>query len=582
VTVDATQNNPAVPAVPPGMRVAHPQDYRVELKSLPTWVRPEILYWYPAWLSIRDACAGERQVKALRTYYLPTLEGMEQGEYDSFLARSTYFNFSARTVSAMSGAVFRRQPLIENVPKDIEPGLRSIARDRTDFETFASGACEEVITVGRFGVLLDLPPVETKTVAPFFVAYTAENILDWDEGLDEEGRTVPVRIVLREVNDGRDVATNARRAYVRYRELVLLPDATGRPAYTQFVYATLNADAELNDNFRSQPVVPLRRGEPLRFIPFQLFGPHTSSWRVEKPPMEDISLLNLSHYRSYAYLEHGRFFAGFPIYTAEEPQGGGDVDYRLGSSRVWVVPTGGTSKILELNGQGLKFLENALAQKESQAVSLGGKMLGTSAITSKGVDQLALEESNEQSVLLKTTRQLDRGFTQLLRWWAWWQGQAQEVADKIEVTFNKDFLFDKAGAREFRAVHAMYMDGVLPVDVLFYYMKKGYVIPDWMTLEEFTRLLNKTSSFPGQPDAEARAEGFKTKQQQLTHQEKEDGIDIQQQEIDMQKEGQRIAAKAAEAAAKAPPAPPIAGPQPVPKVPGPTVTQPSVKPSGRA
>lgn len=549
MTVDATQNNPAVPAVPPGSRIARPQEFRVELKSLPTWIRPEVTYWYSQWLKIRDACAGERPIKELRTYYLPAMAGMDPTEYDDFLNRATYYNFSSRTVSSMSGSIFRRQPLVEGLSAALKLQLQTIAKDHTNFDTFASGACEEIVKLGRYGILVDLPPIVTTTPRPYLCGYTAENILDWDEGELDDGTMGAVRIVLRESNDGRDVATQARQSYVRYRELVLLPNAMGKLEYTQFVYSAINADATLDEKYRGAPIVPLLRGSPLNFIPFQLIGPHLSSWSVEKPPLEDIALLNLSHYRSYGSLEHGRFFVGFPIYTAEEPTGGGTLDYKVGPSRIWVMPPGGTAKILEMNGQGLKFLENALFQKEMQAVSIGSKMLGAGGqnTPSKGADQLILEERNEQSVLLKLTRQMDTGFTNVLRWWAQWAGATFEEAKKIQITFNKDFLFDGVGAREFRAVHAMYKDGVLPIEVVFYYFKKAYLIPDWMLIDEFKTLLEKTNSFPGQPDAEARAEGFQTRQQQLDDEHKKAGIDIQQQEIDLQEEVQQAADKVSKA-----------------------------------
>lgn len=605
MTVNQTANNPASTAVPPGLRTARPQEWRVELKNLPTWVRPEVIYWYSQWLKIRDACAGERQIKELRTYYLPAMDGMDPGEYDSFAQRATYYNFSSRTVSSMSGSIFRRQPLIEGLPADMLAKLKHIAKDRAGFETFASGACEDIVRMGRYGVLLDLSTVVTTTPRPYFVEYTAENILDWDEGEDKNGDTVTVRWVLRESNDGRNLATDARKVYVRYRELKLEPGPFG-PIYTQYVYAAENGDATLDAAFRGPPIVPLVRGKPLDYIPFKIFGPHVSSPKVEKPPLEDIALLNLSHYRSYASLEHARFFVGFPIYTAEEPQGGGDVDYQIGSSRVWIVPPGGKAGILEMNGQGLKFLENACSQKEMQAVSIGSKMLGANAgAPAKTPDQLVLEERNEQSILLKITRQLDAGFTLLLQWWAQWQGMSQADSEKIVVTFNKDFLYGNVGAREFRAVHAMYKDNVIPVQVLFYYCKQGNMIPDWMRVQDFIELLKKTSSFPGQPDSVARIDNnYASRQQQLTHEEKLDGIDIQQQEIDLQKEVQDAAdavnqatqdlaekqqthqmamdKKAAATADKVASKPtPARGVQPVAKVSKPSTLQPGVKPTGK-
>jgi hypothetical protein len=575
---------------------------------------------------------GERQIKELKTYYLPQQPGMDDAEYDDFLSRATYFNFSSRTVNSMSGSIFRRQPLVEGFTEALKLKLQTIAKDATDFDTFSSGACEEVVKLGRYGVLVDLPPAVTTSPRPYLCGYTAENILDWDEGTLDSGDTAAVRIILRETNDGRNFATDARQSYVRYRELVLLPNPqTGKLEYCQFVYSAVNADATLDEKFRGPAIVPLMKGEPLNFIPFQLFGPHLSSWSVEKPPLDDIAMLNLSHYRSYASLEHGRFYVGFPVYTAEEPTGGGTIDYKVGPSRVWIMPPGGTARILEMNGQGLKFLENALTQKEMQAVSIGSKMLGAGGPTpAKGADQLILEERNEQSVLLKITRQMDKGFTNVLRWWAQWAGASVDEVKKIQITFNKDFLFDAAGAREFRAIHAMYKDGVLPIEVVFYYFKKSYLIPDWMMIEEFKSLLEKTGSFPGQPDAEARARGFKDRQQELSHEEKLAGIDIQQQEIDLQievqdaademnaakqvlaektanhtmamdKAKQKLAEKAAKKAAEKPAVPPGApgggggggappkgggpavpgGVQPPPKIAPPAVAMAGVKPSGR-
>jgi hypothetical protein len=96
---------------------------------------------------------------------------------------------------------------------------------------------------------------------------------------------------------------------------------------------------------------------------------------------------------------------------------------------------------------------------------------------------LKLAERNEQALLLRTARNLDEGFTQILRWWAWWSGTSPEDVAKIDITFNKDFLFDQAGAREFRAIHALYKDGVITIDIVYEYLKKFNVIPDWITYE---------------------------------------------------------------------------------------------------
>ncbi len=49
----------------------------------------------------------------------------------------------------MSGAIFRRIPLIECLPKKLEPNLENIARSRTDFEAFALGRTQRENGIGE-------------------------------------------------------------------------------------------------------------------------------------------------------------------------------------------------------------------------------------------------------------------------------------------------------------------------------------------------------------------------------------------------------------------------------------------------
>lgn len=562
MTVDVTREDLAGNyAIPPVGRNVSPREFRIELTMLPAWAHPEVVYWYKSWQMIRDAGGGERPVKDAGSYYLPALEGMEPNEYNTFKDRATYYNFTGRTVNAMSGSIFRRQPVVENLKDDLMKRLERFGRDSSTFDTFSSLAAEEVMKTGRYGVLLDMPATPTPDPRPYAVGYTAENILDWEEAPGEDGFLTLQRLVLREGAETRDNTSSSRKVHARYRELVLVPNPAGGQMYVQYVYEIPGKDAELKPELRGPAIIPLRRGEPLNFIPFRIFGPHKSCMSVEKPPMEDIALLNLSHYRSYAYLEHGRFFAGFPIYTAEEPQGGGDVDFKIGASRVWVIAAGGKAGIIELNGQGLKFLENALEQKEAQAATLGGRMMDVRSVAASESDnQLKLKERNEQSVLLKLARQLDVGFAQVLRWSAWWQGLSVDEAAKITATFNKDFLFDGIGAREFRAIHAMYKDGLITIEVFFHYLRKANVTPDWMTFDEFKSQVESMTSFPGQPDAEARAAGFKDKAQQLGDANKKTELEILQQEADTLQQQAETAKKVANKPAPAPAKPAPAGP----------------------
>lgn len=497
-------------------------DVLLSARELPKWAHPEVHYWYPTWRKIRDCIAGERSVKERGETYLPMLGGMETSEYHGFVERATFHNFTSRTVNALGGSIMRRSPKVRGVPENRKDILDNFTKDGMPFVNFASYIAYEVTSMGRLGILVDLPDEETTEPQPYTVAYTAENILDWDTEM-YEGRERLVYVVVREARrvdpkaTDTDAATMQRYAYApRYRVLRL--DENGQ--YIQEIYEDdqNQMNFELDETSLRDTVVPLLRGRPLDYIPFAIIGPALSTAKCEKPPMEDISNLNISHYRSYAYLEHGRFFAGFPIYYAETPMSGASdgADFRIGASTVWMIPPGSKVGMIEMNGQGLKFLTEALDGKEAQAAQIGGRLMGIrGAAASMSDNQLTMQERNEQSVLLQITLAMDDRVTRVMRWMLQMSGLTKNQAEQAVVEFNKDFLFNTTGARELRAVHMMYMDGAIPVDVLFSYLKRAEVVEDWMTIDDFKKLMEDMDEFPNQPDVEAKMEGFPDKKTQL-------------------------------------------------------------------
>ena len=550
--------------------------------ALPSWAHPDLVYWWDEYRAIRDVCEGERAIKDSGSLYLPQLEGMEDDEYAAYVERATFYNFTGRTVSALAGTIMRRQPLLEGLPERLTERMEAITKDNKDFLIFSSVVSHEVLKMGRYAVLVDLPSIISTDPKPYLLGYTAENIIDWDIG-EVDGRMTLVRIVLCEIRLVSVMSKDGKmtRQYVpQYRQLSLNgPGGT----YIQEVFSNTTGESSLEAKDRIFYTQPLVNGEPLTYLPVHVFGPHESTADIEKAPMQDIARLNLSHYRSYANLEHGRLFCGFPIYYVESPVGGGEADseFTLGASRVWVTPSGAKPGLLELNGQGLKFLVDGMDQKEAQAASLGGRMMGVrTSSTAESDNSLKLSERNEQAILLNITRSLDMGMTRILRWWAMFQKVPSADLRKIWCYYNKDFLFDLAGAREFRAIQSMYNDGILPIEVIYDYFRKASVIPDWMTLTDFTDALNKVGSFPNNADIKAKADGFPSAlaQQQVEEAKLDRDLELELVGIaadttlsvtDKQtKSQQAVATKNAKAAALKPkpaaPGAPAAKPKPTP------------------
>jgi hypothetical protein len=100
----------------------------------------------------------------------------------------------------------------------------------------------------------------------------------------------------------------------------------------------------------------------------------------------------------------------------------------------------------------------------------------------------------------------------------WQTGSAQPSKD-IKMKLNTDFLLMNIGAREFRAIQSMYLDGVIPIEVVYDYLVKAEVIPESMPLDEFKTYLDNVQSFPNQPDHEARKQGYPNSQARQTARE---------------------------------------------------------------
>lgn len=533
---------------------------------------PEYQYWRLEWSKIRDCLAGQREIKRKARIYLPKMRGSDDDDYASYLHRAVFFNMTGQTQNGMIGQVFRRDPRIDGLPKKYDTQIKAkrddqkfvdalnsgFTKDNASHLLFAKTVISEQIAMGRFGVLVDAPDEATvETPDSFAVGYTTENILDWSVAV-VKGRYTLTRVLLREFVRKTNARYFSPYTYdALYRELLLVEDDTGTSdtgyKYVQNVFIDEAPNAPLTgpasspnwspgamagvDTRSPNPtpqamksremeeritpmdsVVPMIRGKVLGYIPFVFFGSSGNQSDVEKPPLLDIADLNISHYQSYAQLEHGRFYTALPVYYAPGNLDQGAAEYNIGPNVVWEVPQDARPPgILEYTGQGLKALEAALAQKEQQIAAIGGRMMpgGSSKNGAESEEQTMLRNANEYSLLLNVIQAAEAGMTWVVRYWLAWRDVPLSQTTGLRYKINTDFLAPTVGARELRAIQMMYEAGVIPIDVLYDYLRKGDVINPEMSIEEFKALLDDPKSFINQPDVSAMQRGFANREQEL-------------------------------------------------------------------
>jgi len=470
-----------------------------------TFLHPDYVYYAPEWERIRDAEIGEIEVKRKREKYLPKMPTHDKHQYEAYLRRAVFYNMTSRTLNALYGTVFRRMPKISGISGKLRDKTKRITKDSMSLHLLAKTMVKEVLAVGRFGMLVDANPDGTGDA--YIAHYVAENIVDWE--MEEiNGYWQLSKVTLREIYYDRTGPFSPYDYKTRYRVL-MLNDVEGVMTYEQFVYEDIEGSEIPDlDNLPDRVITPTVRGQALDYIPFMIVGPFTNHPDVQKPPILDIVTLNYAHYYSYAQLEHGRFYTASPTYWVQNDSNA-QGEYHVGPDTVWLLDKGEQAGILEFNGNGLKFLESALAQKEAQISAIGGRMMpGTSRGASESDNSLLMQERNEQTLLLNLADTSDEGLTQVLHWWADWNNASPTEIERITFEVNRDFLVKDAGAREFRAIHQMYADGVIPVEVVYDYLKRADVIPEWMEEEQYIRLLKDTKQFPNMVDVLAKMQMF--------------------------------------------------------------------------
>ena len=567
---------------------------------------PEYQYWRVEWSKVRDCLAGQREIKRKGAAYLPKLKGADNDDYEQYLSRAVFYNMTSQTQNGMLGQIFRRDPKIDGVPARLAARLKRICKDGTGIVNFTKTVVSEQIALGRFGVLADLPATESNEPDPYLVGYTAENILDWT--FEEiEGRFRLTRVLLREFVRKNDARFFSPYTYdTLYRELRLVQTADGL-VYIQNTYfdqappvetsartpgapspQSITQPAFVNGQQVPHPgvpqpvssVTPTIRGATLDYIPFVFFGAFSNSTDVEKPPLLDIADLNISHYRSYAELEHGRFYVAMPVYYAPGRDDESAAEYNIGPNLVWEVPEGERPGILEFSGKGLNELSKALEDKERQIAAIGGRLLSGGTKGGETDNQANLRQANEFSLLLNVIQAAECGMALVMRYWMAFADVSLAASEDFIFRINTDFLQPSIGARELRAIQLMYEAGVVGVDVLYNYLLKADVIPPTTSYEDFKASLASEDFFPGQPDVTAARRGFSSRQQELDQARIAREEDFQQQEIDLQEREVELAEKAAkDAAAKPPPGPVPSAPALAPATPKPG-TAAGKKPAG--
>lgn len=396
---------------------------------------------------------------------------------------------------------------------DLIDQLTDVTLSDTPIEDFAVQVLAEIIGLGRFGILVDMPDdADPKEIRPYWVGYRTEQITNWRE-TTANGDTYPTLIVLKEQYEI-EINEFELKKDDQYRVLQLVPDTRvpateGGNAYVQRIYRKASEQAKEFTQF-GPDIVPVNKGVPLSFIPFQTFGPVTLGLCPDKPPLSEMAETNLHMYRRSADLEHGRHFTGLPqpvvIGLQPPPPGAQAKPLTIGSSEAWTLPLGADAKYLEFTGQGLSALVEGMKEDKEEMAELGSEMFAPEpdSATVETATAVKVRHSGKTASLKTIARRLGSGLSNCLQWHAWWLGLTETPDDDtILAKVNTVFLDLKMTPDELKAWVLALQAGSVSYPTFYAQLEKGELTRPGVDAEQEKAEIDSEASLAATQAADA-------------------------------------------------------------------------------
>lgn len=475
----------------------------------------DYLDYQTEWETIEDVIEGQKRIKEMGREYLPKLESQSQQQYENYKERALFFNATGRTIEALLGMVFRKEPIIE-VPSNIEQIEDDLSlKDETKIG-FGKRLLRTTISKGRAGILVDFPRVEDNDVRtraeaqrngefPYVTLYDALEIENWHVQR-EKGNTELKALILHEEFENQDGYFGGDTEEQK-RLLELTDDAEGfegQEVYRQQVWRRSADDQSESGWHLVEDVVPVMGGEPLTEIPFFFCGVNDTTSELNSPPLLDLVNVNISHYRSWADLEHGAHFTALPTpYVV-----GGDADemsLAIGPSE-WVIIENeeGEVGMLEYDGKGLDQLRNVIDDKEEMMADLGARLVMQVEDPSDAQETIQLKQQGQNSILANIVDTANMAYERALNMMGRWASGGSTEDPDATVQFNKDFFPSAIEPDLFKQLLAAKQQGRITTETFINNLKQGEIIDSDVDVEDYKE---QTESEAGQNLAEIGQNG---------------------------------------------------------------------------
>ena len=428
---------------------------------------PDYLAHEGEWQLMRDTERGPVAIGEAGISYLPMPSGFTTqpdggvAMYGAYKQRARFPDIVAPTVRGMTGLIHRKPAQIE-MPAMMEPLREKCTVEGLTLDAFHSTITQELLRVGRFGVLADASPQGSDI--PWLAGYTTEAIINWSaEGdffvLDESG--LQRKEFIWEMQN-------------QYRVLEMGPNG-----YQQRVYSS-NADTGIT-------VQPMARGNgELEGIPFVIATPNELSNFIGEIPLIGVARSGVAMYQLDADYRLQLFMSGqetlFVIGVDDPPK-------IVGASVRVAVPMGGDAKYVGPSGAGIAAHKVAIDDAKEDAVAAGAALFDTRAESSQESGEAKRLRYGAQTATLQTIAKTSAALLEkALRNIAIF---LKQNPDTVTVKPNLRFIDVVMTPSDAEALMRVWMGGGVSKQTFFENLQRGDIISEDRTFEEEEALIEK-------------------------------------------------------------------------------------------
>lgn len=426
------------------------------------------------WPMITALLGGTEEMRKEGKTYLPQWPNEDAGYYQKRLSTATLFPAFSRTIEVLSGKPFSRPVTwAEDVPARIQEYFEDIDLQGTNLHSFLADICEEAMSYGICGLLVDYPP--------------AENIKTRADELESGVRPYWVKICADSLLDYKSMRVNGRETFTQLRFLECVTDDEKSTEFSEVMVEQVRVlDIGKWRTYRKKKddvtgetkwVLHAEGTTTLKKIPFVPVYGKRKGFMNAYPPLVEIAHMNVEHWQSKSDQQTILHVARVPVLFGRNL---GDGPITIGcASAITSDHENADLKYVEHTGKAIEAGRNDLLDLEDKMRQIGAELL----VIKPGrvtVAQTMTEDESGTCALQRIVQDMEDAVDQALQLTAEWIKESKGG----HVTIFNDFGASSLAEASAQLLLDANVAGVISTETLFSELQRRGYLKDGIKWDE--------------------------------------------------------------------------------------------------